>query len=470
MVKSIKYGVIPRPQAWIPSGPVALTDATMQARKENVLRRMKEKNLDVLCIYADREHGGNFGYLTGFEPRFEEAMLILHNDGSAFLMLGNESLRMGQYSRLQNTVVHVPYFSLPNQPMGNAHTFIHMLREAGLCGGMSAGIVGWKMFTSDLDDNTQIYEVPHFIVHAISEAVGNGGTSGNGKTINAADIFLCPESGLRTISNANEIAHFEYGATLASNCILRAMDAIEIGKTEMDIADYLAAKGQPITVQTICATGERFTNAEVAPRNKAISLGDTFSLTMGLRGGLTSRAGYIARTEADLPEQAGDYLDALAKPYYAAAVKWYETIAIGLSGGKMYKTIQDVLPQLEYGWKLNPGHLLSSEEWLSSPIYPDSQMKIRSGMLFQMDIIPKKAGYGGSNAEDGIAVADAQLREALKLEYPAVYERMMHRRRYMTEVLGIQLHDEILPMSNTSGYLRPLLLEMDKAFYKATND
>ncbi len=465
MVNNIKYGAIPKPQSLIPDGPVALTYATMQARKENVIRRMKEKGLDVLCIYADREHGGNFGYLTGFEPRFEEAILVLHSDGSAFLMLGNESLRMGQYSRLQNTVVHVPYFSLPNQPMGNAHTFIQMLNEAGLSKGMSAGIVGWKMFTSVLDDNEQIYEVPHFIVHAIKETVGIGGN-----TINAGDIFLCPENGVRATNNANEIAHFEYGATLASNCILNAMDAIAIGKTEMDIAEYLAAKGQPITVQTICATGERFTNAEVAPRNKAVSLGDTFSLTMGLRGGLTSRAGYIAKTEADLPEHAHDYLDALAKPYFAAAVKWYETVNIGLRGSDMYKAIQHVLPQQEYGWKLNPGHLLSSEEWLSSPIYPDSQVKIRSGMLLQMDIIPKKAGYGGSNAEDGVAVADAQLREALEREYPAVYERMLHRRRYMTEVLGIRLHDEILPMSNTSGYLRPLLLDMDRALYKASID
>src|SRR6185437_6084337 len=32
---------------------------------------------DWLAVYADREHFGNMAFLTGFEPRFEEAFLLL---------------------------------------------------------------------------------------------------------------------------------------------------------------------------------------------------------------------------------------------------------------------------------------------------------------------------------------------------------------------------------------------------------
>ena len=37
-------------------------------------RRMDERGLDQLVVYADREHSANLSYLTGFDPRFEEAL------------------------------------------------------------------------------------------------------------------------------------------------------------------------------------------------------------------------------------------------------------------------------------------------------------------------------------------------------------------------------------------------------------
>ena len=84
--------------------------------------------------------------------------------------------------------------------------------------------------------------------------------------------------------NANEIAHYEYAAATASHCVYEVMNAIEVGKTEMELAELLAAHGQPLSVQTICATGERFTNATVEPRNKKVQLGDRITFTMGLKG------------------------------------------------------------------------------------------------------------------------------------------------------------------------------------------
>jgi Xaa-Pro aminopeptidase len=100
---------------------------------------------------------------------------------------------------------------------------------------------------------------------------------------------------------------------------------------------------------------------------------------------------------------------------------------------------------------------------MSSPVYPDSPVKIQSGMMLQMDIIFQMPGYGGVNAEDGIAVADMALRDEIKQCYPETWNRIQQRRCYMTQTLGIPLEEEILPLSNTEGYLRPLLLEKSKA-------
>lgn len=453
VLEQIVYDSVDLPRQYWPEEPVSLTNQTMERRKKMVLAVMEQWGLEVLCIYADREHGGNFGYLTGFEPRFEEAVLVLHRDGKAFLLLGNESLRMGDYCRIQNTVIHVPHFSLPNQPMETKFCLTELFEQAGLVRGMTTGIVGWKLFTSKLEDNWQMYEVPFCIVDSIREIVGE-------KVIcNAGGLFINPSTGVRVINNANEIAHFEYGATLASDCVLRAMDEIAVGKTELEIADFLGTCGQPTSVQTICATGERFTNAEVAPRKKEISLGDTFSITMGLRGGLTSRTGYIAADRKDMPEAVADYMERLAVPYFAAACKWYETVGIGIEGDTLYRVIEEIIPKAEYRWMLNPGHLISSEEWLASPVEKGSDIILKSGMMLQMDIIPRLAGYGGANAEDGIVLADKELQDELSREYPSMWQRMCERKCYMREKLGILLKDEVFPLSDVAGYYRPWLLK-----------
>jgi Xaa-Pro aminopeptidase len=264
--------------------------------------------------------------------------------------------------------------------------------------------------------------------------------------------------------NANEIAHYEFGASLASSCVLKVLDKLEPGMTEMELADELAVYGQPNNVQTICATGERFTNAVVAPRAKKVRIGDKFTSTLGYRGGLTSRSGYVVSTKEELPSDVVDYIDSVARPYYSASVAWYENIAIGKKGQEMYELIESVLPKSIYGWKLNPGHLTAGEEWMSSPIYPGSDIAVSSGMLFQMDIIPSIPGYGGANAEDGVAIADEELRKELAETYPEVWERIQLRRNYMINTLGIQIQPEILPLSNINGYLRPYLLNKTCAF------
>lgn len=453
--QDIEYTTVRLPEPQWPEAPADLSDAVYEARLAAVCSVMESENLDAMLIYADREHGSNFGYFTGFEPRFEEACLVLHRDGKAWIMLGNESLKMHQYSRIPVTPVHVPYFSLPNQPMAGEMTMADCMKTAGLVSGSRVGLAGWKVFTSRLADGRGMIDVPHFIVKALED---------NGCLIsNRADLLMAPEKGLRRIYGAEEIAQFEYAAALASRCVWSVLEQVAPGKTEQELASNLAVYGQPLSCYSMCATGERFTNAMVFPRNKQVALGDKFTVSMGLRGGLTCRAGYAAENPDQLPEEARDYVDALAKPYFAASATWYSTVAPGITGGQIYDAVNAVLPKERYGWQLNPGHLTAAEEWLSSPMEKDSKIELKSGMILQMDIIPKLAPYGGVNAEDGVALADEALRRELAEKFPETWARMQRRRAYMMEVLGIPLDDAVLPMSDTAGYLRPLFLAKDKA-------
>ena len=60
--------------------------------------------------------------------------------------------------------------------------------------------------------------------------------------------------------------------------------------------------------------------------------------------------------------------------------------------------------------------------------------------------------------EDGVVLADADLRRQVRDLYPGCYERCQKRRAFMTDVLGIDLPEEVLPLSNTPAVVPPFFL------------
>lgn len=242
------------------------------------------------------------------------------------------------------------------------------------------------------------------------------------------------------------------------------MNAVEPGIRETELGARLAAEGQYQTVVTIAAAGQRFEKANFYPTYKKLVRGQPLSLTTGFKGGLSSRTGFVIADESELPDGQKDYLDRVAKPYFAAIASWLEQIKIGMPGGELYAHIEQVLNKAQYGWHLNPGHLSADEEWMSSPIYPGSAETLKSGMILQLDIIPSVPGYTGVSAEESVALVDQALQEKIQAAYPELWARIASRRAYIREVLNINLADEVIPLSNTVGYLRPFLLAKEKAF------
>ena len=430
--------------------PVPITDETIYSRKKKVIHAMQERQLDVLVIYADLEHGSNFEYLTGFLPRFEEALLVLHTNGAAYLVLGNENINKAKYSRIPATPILCSYFSLPDQPMQNHESFDEILRQTQISGSR-AGVVGWKLFRSSFEPNDLLFDLPEYIISALRKLCGAE------NIVNATDLMI-GKGGVRRTNNANEIAHYEFGASLASDCILDTMDFLAPGVTEMQAGDRLSRFGQRNSVVTIAAFGERFLKANMYPTSRKLQEGDTVSLTVGYKGGLSSRAGIAVRQESELPPKWRDYLSAVAIPYFDTICTWLEHIHAGLPGGALWQLTDQVLPREQFHWYLCPGHLTADEEWLASPIYENSTEPIDSGMIFQTDIIPAVSGYPGISAESTCAIADAPLRSEIQKQYPELWERIQKRRIWITDNIGLHLHEDVLPMCSTLAYLRPFLL------------
>jgi len=66
---------VPLPDFGRPANAPELPPATYADRLRRLRGRMDDR-YDVLVIYADREHSANLAWLSGFDPRFEEAFLL----------------------------------------------------------------------------------------------------------------------------------------------------------------------------------------------------------------------------------------------------------------------------------------------------------------------------------------------------------------------------------------------------------
>ena len=78
----VELGPVELPAYELPAEQPSVPAATYLQRMAAAERATAEAGLDALIVYADREHFANLCYLTGYDPRFEEALLLLERPPS----------------------------------------------------------------------------------------------------------------------------------------------------------------------------------------------------------------------------------------------------------------------------------------------------------------------------------------------------------------------------------------------------
>ncbi len=441
----------------LPQDQPTIPPAIYEARVGALEARYLSDGFDAFLVYADREHFANMAYLTGYDPRFEEALLVLRPGRTPVLLVGNEGLAYASVCPVPVDVVLCQTLSLVDQPRDSSPPLADILAGTGLDEGMRLGVAGWKYFSAlDSPRPSEWLEIPSFIVDSLRQL---------GLVLqNANDILMHPDGGLRVVNDVHQLAAFEYSAAYASQGVRDVVFGLREQMTEYDACALAGMRGMPVGFHPLLLSGERTSLGLGSPSTRRISLGDPIVTAIGYWGSNTARAGFVARSEADLPESIPDYVDRLVVPYFRAAVAWYETVGIGVTGGELYAAAMEHIGDPFFGVTLNPGHLIHLEEWLSSPVWPASTIPLVSGMYWQVDMIPATgSAYFTTNIEDGIALADSALRAEIAVSYPDVWSRIEARRLFMLDVLGIRLRPEVLPFSNMPAYLPPFWLSPSRA-------
>jgi hypothetical protein len=409
---------------------------------------------DWLVVYADREHLANIAFLSGYDPRFEEALLLLGPRKRRVLVVGNEGEAYAPLAGLPDLDIALAQsMSLMGQDRSLKPDLAAVLRDAGLSRGQTIGLMGWKYFEpAEWDDPSPGLFVPHYLVAMLSRIAG-----GTEALKDATPVLMHPTTGLRSTIDADQIALHEWGAARSSAAVWRIVTGTRLGLSELEAASAMGYAGEVLSAHMMYATGD--SNHPViglrSPISRVIRRGDGVATAIGFWGGLSARAGLIS-----------DYDEAFLKTaaaYFRGLIAWYEAAEIGATGRAISQAVGEALAPGGLRSALNPGHLTGHDEWIHTPVRPGSPERIASGMPFQVDIIPTPMRAGWAlNCEDGVVFADAALRAELKARHPDVVERIEARRRFVRDELGIPIKDSILPLSSTPLCLPPFWLAAGK--------
>jgi hypothetical protein len=433
-----------------------------RTRLARTVERLRAGGLDALVVYADREHSANMAYLTGFDPRFEEALLLLSSEGRRKLLVGNECLGfLPDTDALGLEVELFQELSLMGQPRNRSRPLREIFCDFGLGQARGIGCAGWKYFENHLlPGGPQVLEAPSYLADVLRELAGDPK-----RVVNATGLFMDVRDGLRVFNEPAQIAQFEYAAGVTSEGVLSLLRHLRPGRSECELEKYLETRGLPLSCHRMVSFGDKARRGLASPSAQRAKRGDPYTIGFGVQGALSSRAGLVAAGPGDLTEPLREFYLPFAANYFQVVATWYDNVRVGANAGTVVRAVEKARDPELYRFAVNPGHYLHLDEWLHSPFSAGSRVRLRSGMALQMDIIPVSVGpFCYVNAEDGIVLADARLRTQLAQDFPDLWQRVQARRAFMRDVLGIELDDSVLPLSNTPGWLPPWALDLQTAF------
>jgi Xaa-Pro aminopeptidase len=439
------------PDFGAPALPPPLSREDLAWRLRAIRAAMAERGIDALVVYGDREHVGNLLWATGFDPRFEEALLIVRPEGAPLLLAGNECL---PYTAVSPAVAAgdirtalCASLSLISQPRGGESFAAHFARE--LPKGGRIGAAGWKYWGPDeVDDPAHALDIPAVLADLL-RGIG-------GEVVNAGEVFMHPGHGLRTTVTPDEIARLEFANRMAAEALKRIIFALRPGMLDFDAVEAGRIGGLPLGCHITFASGGRARMGLSSPSGERVTRGRPLSLNVCHWGANICRAGWAAESPEDLPPEATDYVEAFVVPYLGAMSAWCGLMRPGVTGGTVQAAMDERLAG--FGVALNPGHLIGADEWISSPIFPGSELPLRSGMAMQCDVIPDHPVYASTRMEDGYVIAGEDLAAALEAAHPEVMARIRKRQEFMRRRIGLDVPDTLLPLADTCGVVAPFLL------------
>ena len=427
-------------------------------RIAKTIAEMKKQKMDFLLVFADREHSANLSFLTNLDPRFEDGLLLLNKNGKRKMLLGNECMGFTGVCPIPMEYEIYQEFSLLGQDRSKSRPLKTIFSDFGISAGSKVGCAFYKYFSPTPNPSPKgrgetWLDIPSYIADVLRNIVEK-----NGSVVNANSIFMDCENGLRHHTCLEELVRLEWASTRTSESIKNLIRNIKPEIREYELARNFNSDGLPYNCHPMVSSGKKAKSGLSSPSANKIFVGDDFTCAFGVWGALTCRAGKIAESSKSKVQSLKLY-EKFWRNYFLTVVTWYESVGIAVSAGDVSKKVNRVRDNSLFDFAVNTGHTIHLDEWTNSPFYLNSKIKLHSGLALQMDIIPMTKGeFACVNMEDGIILADEKLRTEWQRKFPSSWKRIVERRKFMIEKIGIKIKPEVLPLSNIPAYFAPYLL------------
>jgi len=447
----------------VPLNPVPEFDADDYLQRINLLiERLKKINITHAIIYGDREHFSNIDYFTGYDPRFEEALLIIDTEGNKTIIVGNEGWSYSYKIPFEINRILYQNFSLQGQPRESLKPLSEILASAGISSLSRVGVIGYKYFEEGHADNPDYtFDIPAYILDSIYALVQKE------NVINITHELTGSPNGIRMVLRTpKEIAWAENAANKCANIMLRLLKNLKPNIAEIELSSMCQLDFCPTNVHPMLNFGSEHVFLGIrSPGYRRLNLGEVCGMCYSIRGALVSRVGVAAYDYASYNEELKGSIESFYMPYWKAVATWYESVSVGAVAGEVYDKVMGIIGGPEFGVKLNPGHNIGTDEWTNSPFYKGSKIRIPDGSHFQCDMIASSTNpVKTAICEDSVIIAGKELRDKVKTEYPDVWARIEKRQKLIREELRINISDDVLPLSNINAVYWPFMLDTGKIF------
>lgn len=365
-----------------------ISDAEFGLRIDSIKKEMVEEKIDLLILIGDEFNQGYIRYVSDYRPILEYAIVLISLDSEPILLCGPECKKLALLtSRIRDIKVcsdiAIPGEEYPNEEMDNLKNILKKIESKNKLN--RVGIIDLNF-------------IPNFLLKNILNVCSNS------EIVNASKIL----NKLRAIKSESEIKIIKKAYEMAIEGLKKGLLNLDIGKSETEIGgdmSYVIWKmgAEQLSHTFSIASGINTSTALIFPSdNKLIEDGDFVILDIG-----AVYKGYFSdiATTRIVGKKQRDKVKVLdtAKKALEAAIK---KVKPGIKGKDIDLAARDITSKA--GFEKNHLYGVCHGVGLQHCEYPffgpTSDIEVREGMFFTVDIGLFNFDFGGVRLENGILV------------------------------------------------------------------
>lgn len=358
-------------------------------RAKKIRELLQKKKMDGAFLWGDEFYSGYVRYLSDYTPLLEYSAVLIPVDADPILLAGPECEDLAKSMSKIDDIRIASELAIPGEeyPHSKMITIGRLISE----------VFGGKRTTLGV---VEMDSMPVFLRRAVEKGIGS-----KGKLVDLTQ----PMEEMRAIKSENEIALMKKAYEIASEGLDVGIEAVEPGKKECEVAGEVARTiwnaGAEVSHLFMVASGKRLAGMTVLnrPSEKNIEDGELVVVDIGaVCDGYYSDNGRTLIAGKSRPDEAVKAVNVATD----VQNKIIDAMKPGVKGYEVDRVARKAVEKLGFGKNLiaGPVHGVGLAHCEKPMCGPTSDVVLKEGMTFAVDMGLWNLPYGGVRIEDGVVV------------------------------------------------------------------